>query len=343
MFTEHVTSEVVDPSWDAFLASVPGGHHEQSSLHAQQRVRSGYRCVRITMREDGSIVGGAQVLVRVVPTVGQVANVLRGPVVAPGRDDVLEKIAGALERVALRERIRVMRVYCFPGQDRIISAVESAGFKSDDSWFDGEALGVALEGTEDEILAGMKPKGRYNIRLAARKGVTVREGDGLIPAFFELHKRTSTYQGFPTFPLRYFGELWEVFGRSGKLPVFVAFHDGDPVAAIMNTVVEDRVYYGWGGMSREPHHRVLMANYLTHWTAMKWAKRRGYSRYEFVDPSDFTDKIGSLRYKWPNPRRRFFGKFPLARNLLIKQAWKNHRVRGYVDRMGRLLYGSMPY
>ncbi len=344
MIQEYVSVDGADPAWDEFLANTAGGHHEQSSLYARQRQRFGFRCYRITISENKEIVGGAQVLVRKVPAFGRVATILRAPVVSAGRDDVTVIILEALQRLSAREGLGLVSVYCFPGQDKTLSILERFGFEPNGCWFEGDAVGVSLVETEEEILARMKPKGRYNIHLAGRKGVVVEEGDARrIQTFFDLHKSTAGYQGFPIFPLEYFCHLWEVFGRREKLPTFIAFHEGVPVAAIMNTIVDDRVYYGWGGMSRDPRHRKLMANYLIHWTAMKWAKGRGCSQYEFMGPNEFKAKLGTVNHSWPSPRRRFPGRYPQIRKMLFERAWRNRRLRRTVDNLHYRLFNPMLY
>ena len=111
----------------------------------------------------------------------------------------------------------------------------------------------------------------------------------------------------------------------------------------MNTLVEDRMYYGWGGMSRNPAHRKLMANYLIHWTAIKWAQKQGYSQYEFIGTSQFKAKLETVRHSWPQPRRWFPGNYPQIREMLFDRAWHNKLFHRYVNRIGHRLFDPMPY
>ena len=76
-----VSDAVEAPAWDTFLAEVPGGHHVQTSLWAQVKAESGWRPVRVVATRGGTIVGGAQLLVRPLAFSRCVAYVAKGPVV----------------------------------------------------------------------------------------------------------------------------------------------------------------------------------------------------------------------------------------------------------------------
>ena len=91
-----------------------------------------------------------------------------------------------------------------------------------------------LTAEEDAMLARMKQKTRYNIRLAGRKGVIVRPGT---PADFDLLHRmyaeTSLRDGFVIRDERYYRQLWNVFYEAGYLEPLIAEVENEPVAGIL--------------------------------------------------------------------------------------------------------------
>ena len=84
-----------------------------------------------------------------------------------------------------------------------------------------------LTPSEDALLAAMKPKWRYNIRLAERKGVVVRDGTAAdLPAFYAMYAETGGRDGFLVRPFDYYRAIWERFLADGMGHVLLAEVDG---------------------------------------------------------------------------------------------------------------------
>jgi lipid II:glycine glycyltransferase (peptidoglycan interpeptide bridge formation enzyme) len=325
-----------DDEWDAFLAAHPDGHHEQSSQHGKNRADWGFRCDRVVVREGGQIVGGLQALAQPTP-VGTLALVLRGPLAVDDNPHVLARVVHELDRLAERRSYTSVRVETFPTQVASRTALENGGFRSSVGWHgERRSLLVPLSFADKELLARMKPKGRYNVGVAQRAGVTIRTGDASsLDAFFELHRTTASHQGFPVFPREYFDYVWRLFGTTKKAQLFLAYHGGKPISAIFNTIVGGRLYYGWGGMSREPEHRKLMANYLLHFAAMGWAREHGCTHYDLVGVTEFKEKLERDQIQWPLPQRKFYGPLGAFRRALTEFAWSTPSLRRAVDMVAR--------
>lgn len=132
----------------------------------------------------------------------------------------------------------------------------------------------------EKIFEGFKNKWRYNVRLAERKGVTVREGARSdIGAFHALYAQTAQRDGFTGRPRSYFERLWDVLEPIGMLKMWVAEYDGMPLSSIICTMIGSRVIYNYGASSNE--HRSVMPNHLIQWTAIRWAHDAGYKIYDF--------------------------------------------------------------
>jgi lipid II:glycine glycyltransferase (peptidoglycan interpeptide bridge formation enzyme) len=160
---------------------------------------------------------------------------------------------------------------------------------------------VDLSASEEEILMRMKQKTRYNIRLAERKGVSMRVGKfedlGML---FRMYAETSVRDGFVIRDEDYYMTVWKTFMlgdsisnlQSPTATPLIAEVDGEPVAAIFLFMFAGRAYYVYG-MSREAH-RAKMPNHLLQWAAMKHAKAHGCLTYDLWGAPDVFDESDSL-------------------------------------------------
>jgi lipid II:glycine glycyltransferase (peptidoglycan interpeptide bridge formation enzyme) len=136
---------------------------------------------------------------------------------------------------------------------------------------------VSLCGTEAEILARMKQKCRYNIRLAEKKGVTIRSWND-IKGFHAMMSITGRRDGFGFHSFEYYKRAHELFRPSGMAELLVAEFEGKPLAALMAFVHGKRAWYLYGASTDEERNR--MPTYLLQWEAMRWAKSKGAEEYD---------------------------------------------------------------
>jgi lipid II:glycine glycyltransferase (peptidoglycan interpeptide bridge formation enzyme) len=158
----------------------------------------------------------------------------------------------------------------------------------------------------DELMNRMKQKTRYNIRLAEKKGVSVRVGtlDDLV-MLYKMYAETSVRDGFVIRDETYYQTVWQSFmehSASNGQPLsepLIAEVDGEPVAAIFVFYFGGRAYYIYG-MSREAH-REKMPAYLLQWEAIKRAKKYGCKVYDLWGaPDEFNENDsmwGVFRFK----------------------------------------------
>lgn len=131
--------------------------------------------------------------------------------------------------------------------------------------------------SDDELLAQMKPKGRYNIRVAEKNGVTVRQSDD-IEAFYRLVSATSNRDGFTALPKAkyqaFLGEVKDSF-------LLIAYSPNqEPIAGLIGLLWGGVGIYYYGASSYA--HRALMAPYKLQWEAMRLCKARGATAYDFL-------------------------------------------------------------
>ncbi len=133
---------------------------------------------------------------------------------------------------------------------------------------------------EEELLEQMKPKWRYNIRLAQKRGVAIRRSCNPQDAtmFASLMQKTTERQSFATYDEEYFTTFMKVFGKNQQAEFFFAEYEGKTIAAILVAYFGKRAYYLHGGSDNA--YRQVMAPHLLQWEAIKEARKRSLE-YDF--------------------------------------------------------------
>lgn len=132
---------------------------------------------------------------------------------------------------------------------------------------------------EEKLLKDMKSKTRYNIRLAQKKGVVVKEmtnKDGF-EIFWKLYSETMKRQKYFGHDYRYHKTVFE--NLKNKIAyIFVAYLQAQPLAAYELFIFKDRAYYPYGGSSLE--QKQVMAPNLLMWEALRFAKTKGAKYFD---------------------------------------------------------------
>ncbi len=176
------------------------------------------------------------------------------------------------------------------------------GFSADQIQFRNSVL-IDLHPTEDEMLARMKQKTRYNIRLAEKKGVALRVGNQEdLGMLYKMYAETSVRDGFVIRDEGYYQTVWKSFMANVQSPItnyqlpiaipLIAEVDYEPVAAIFVFMFAGRAYYVYG-MSRDAH-REKMPTYLLQWEAMKRARAAGCTVYDLWGAPEVFEESDSM-------------------------------------------------
>ena len=136
---------------------------------------------------------------------------------------------------------------------------------------------IDINGSAEEILACMKQKTRYNIRLAEKKGLTVRPWEDL-EAFHKMMLFTGGRDRFGVHSLAYYQRAYELLQPKQMGELLVAEYQGKPLAALFVARNKNRAYYLYGASTDEERNR--MPTYLLQWEAIKWAKAHGCQEYD---------------------------------------------------------------
>ncbi len=267
-------------AWEDFVAHHPAGHLLQTWAWGELKSRFGWQAVRLGLTEDGRLVAGAQVLLRALPGSWNIAYVPKGPLVDWEDAVQVEHLLAGLQQLCRSRRCIFLKVE--PPLEDETGAGETLrhhGFRPFAPTVQPpRTILVDLVPEEQAILAAMKQKTRYNIRLAARRGVTVREGgvDDLA-IFHRLMQLTGRRDGFGIHGADYYWTAYELFAPQ-RAALLVAEVEGEPVAGLMVFAQRTTAHYLFGASSEA--HRDRMPTYLLQWEAMRWARRRGCRFYD---------------------------------------------------------------
>jgi lipid II:glycine glycyltransferase (peptidoglycan interpeptide bridge formation enzyme) len=165
---------------------------------------------------------------------------------------------------------------------------------------------IDLAQGEEALLAAMKQKTRYNLRLSERRGVQVSPAsESDLPLLYRMYAETSLRDGFTIREEGYYLALWQSFMRAGARPngphaqPLIARVEGEPVAGMILFVFAGTAWFFYG-MSTSMH-REAMPNYLLQWQAIQWARAHGCSLYDMWGAPDVFNEedamYGVYRFK----------------------------------------------
>ncbi len=143
-------------------------------------------------------------------------------------------------------------------------------------FFTPQTFWLDLSQTEEELLKNMHQKGRYNIKVAQKHGVEIKESDDL-DIFIALNNQTQTRQGFYAHDEKYFRTMWAHL-KNKIAHLFVAKYEGRNLAAWILFKYEDKIYYPYGASSDE--FRNVQATSLMLWETALWGKKNNCKIYD---------------------------------------------------------------
>ncbi len=281
-----VSKSLEDQRWDDFVATASGGHHVQTTAWARVKATLGWSATRISVSDDGKIVGGAQLLARAFPVIGRAGYVSRGPICCREDPDLARVVLREVLEVSRRNRCRLIAIQPPCNGEYLTCVLESLGFAASNLELAPTAslvidLGQGLESIEK----GIKRRKRHHIRRSEREGIVVREGSlSDLEAFYPLYLATAQRQGFTPYTRKYFDALWQAFAPRGWITLLVACYRNEAISAQLLVPFGDTVIAkmaGWsGGCSK------LRPNDALYWASIQWGVNNGYRHFDFegVDP-----------------------------------------------------------
>ncbi len=255
-----------------------GGSLLQTTLWGQLKAAFGWRYELVTLP---NATAGALVLYRPLPLrLGTIAYVPRGPVVDWNDPDAVDALLMALRQAARRRG--AWALWIEPDQldtPEHRAQLHLRGLRPASHTIQPpRTILVDIHDDEEAILNRMHQKTRYNIRLSARKGVTVRAaGAEACGTFYALMQETGAREAFGIHSEAYYRRAMELFAPQ-YATLLLAEVEGEAVAGLMAFALGATAWYFYGASSNR--HREKMAPYALQWAAIQWAKARGCTVYD---------------------------------------------------------------
>lgn len=278
----------------------------QQSIEWANVKTSWKREVILAENSNKKIIGSLMVWIRKIPLFGNIMYSARGPVCDIHSIEVLKQITEGAKVLAKKYNAIVLRIE----PDIESSDVEfknimlDLGYqiKDDAKNFRDEiqpryVFRLDTKGkTEDELFKALHSKTRYNVRLATKKGVTIKDGTKEdLKDFHKIMVTTGIRDGFITRPLAYFEKMYDCLGKE-HMKILMAYYEGKPISGVIPIMYGNKTWYLYGASSNE--HRNLMPNYLLQWEMIKIAVNRKSDIYDLRGvPGIADDSNGLYRFK----------------------------------------------
>ena len=263
-------SKVTSNEWQVFLEKQENVHILQTAQWGELKSRFGWEAHTFVNHQYG-----AQVLLRKLPLGYHIGYIPMGPIGEPNQD-LLEEIHSFCKKMkCIFLKIEPdMWEEAYPG-----SALQPLmeGLTESKSIQPANTIVLRLDGDAEEWLARMKQKTRYNVRLAAKKGVVIEESDS-IDVFYSLMIETGERDAFGVHSKAYYQAAFDLFQNSGSCKLFFATYAGTPLAGIMVFISGDRAWYFYGASNNIERNK--MPTYLIQFEAMKYCTERGCTSYD---------------------------------------------------------------
>lgn len=257
--------------WNQFLAAHPNTHLLQTGEWGELKSSFGWKPVRLV---SGKV--GAQILFRKLPlgfTVGYIPKLA----ISFQQSALSQEFWREIDSVCKKNRAIFLKLEPDLWNDQKLDPWSVTFRSSPHNIQPPRTIIVDIKDSEDEILARMKQKTRYNIRLAEKKGVTVRARDD-IESFHKMMLLTGGRDGFGVHSRAYYQGAYELLHPKQMGELLLAEYESKPLAALFVARNGNRAYYLYGASTEEERNR--MPTYLLQWEAIKWAKAHGSEEYD---------------------------------------------------------------
>lgn len=294
-----------------FISGSPKPHFLQSFEWGELKSGTGWVPLRLLVKDGDTPVAAISILKRSLPITGlSIFYAPRGPILGVDCDPAGEEFLWQQVR-SLGRKHHAIFLKIDPDitsdQSSYVERLLALGFRpgGNQAGFGGVqprfVFRLAITPPEEELLAAMESKTRYNIRLAERKGVTVRmaESEDDLARFYRILTETAQRDHFLIRKYSYFQHMWDLFVTTGSARIFLAEHDGQAIAGTLAFYCGKVAWYLYGASSN--NQRNVMPNNLVQWTMIRWAKGLGCEVYDFrgVPGDDNPDNplYGLYRFK----------------------------------------------
>ncbi|NCN82522.1 MAG: peptidoglycan bridge formation glycyltransferase FemA/FemB family protein [Candidatus Pacebacteria bacterium] len=274
-------------------------HPLQSWEWGEFRKKTGIKIERVGLFEGGKLVRAFQVTFHQIPVINRAMGYLpKGYLPDEEQLSTLRQLAKDHGAVAIKLEPNIAQpVEAKSAHKTIIKFLEDHGAVPGKPLFTKYTFQIDLTKTEEELFNNLQSKTRYNVTLAAKKGVTIEENttEAGLEEHLAILTETTKRQGFYAHSPEYFRTMWQELHGSGMMRIFEAKYEGKTLASWIMFVFNNVLYYPYGA-SRDLHRDVMASNLLL-WEMIHFGK--------LIDCNTF-DLWGSLGPE-PDPKHPWFG------------------------------------
>jgi len=281
MVNYELGSDLKINDWRKFQSLVSPGNFYQSFQWAKLHQLKQGKFFLWYKKQNDNIKSGAIILKYNLPFKQNYLYTPLGPIGNLQKEDFNDFLSFIIQ-VAKKERSIFARFYLSPDFYPLLFNIK----KSPPDYFlsagniPSTNAQINLEKEESEILKAMHPKTRYNIGLAQKKGVIIKNFRKDIinefEIFFELLKNTASKKEFALHPKSHYQALIDNF--KDNLVLFIAYYNQKPIAGALTLKWDDKAYYLHGGTNFS--YSNLMAPHLLHFEIIKFYKKAGLKFYD---------------------------------------------------------------
>lgn len=282
-------TEVTLTEWNGFLTKFPNAHLLQMGEWGELKKDFGWNPVRFIL--DGEV--GAQILFRRLP-LGLTLGYMPKPVDGGQWTVDSDKFWHEVDLICKQNRAVFLKVEPDIWDDESPDTWHVTLRTSPHNIQPPRTVIVSIKEDEEQILTRMKSKCRYNIRLAEKKGVTVRVWDD-IASFHEMMTVTGGRDKFGVHSKEYYQRAYDLFHPKGMCELLLAEYEGKPLASLMVFANGKRAWYVYGASNNEERNR--MPAYLIQWEAIRWAKARGCEEYDLWGVPDENEETLEAQFE----------------------------------------------
>ena len=308
------SKHIIDQNqWNQIVEQLPGRHILNTWEWGQIKQAYGWTPIHKVWEDSGGKVEAAALLLKKTirfPLLHYQASMIyipRGPLLDWHNLELRKRVIQDLQQLTRENKSIFLKMdpdlpigKGIPGQEKSVddsSIIELTEYLNTMGWLFStdqvqfrNTIWLDLTQPEDDLLMNMKQKTRYNIRLAERKGIKIREGTlEDLDLLYDLYRKTAIRDNFIIRTKDYYHLAWKTLFESNKAIFLLAEYNEQTVGGIILFIFGKIAWYFYG-MSTEDY-REMMPNHLLQWQAIRSAKAAGCIRYDFWGaPNNFTEK-----------------------------------------------------
>lgn len=286
-------------------------HVMQSWEWGEFRKSLGTPLLRYGLYQDNKLIRAFQLTFHKIPLTNKYVGYLpKGPL--PDKE-----LAEALTKIGKQNNCAFIKIE----PDVRSSDIEKSFIPSPKPLFTKFNFVLDLTKSEEQLLKDMHPKFRYNIKVAQKHGVIIKEcaNDKGFADYLQLYFDTTKRQNYHGHNEHYHRKVWETLKAAGMAKLLIAFYAGKPLTAWMLLVFKDTLYYPYGGSSEQ--YKNVMASNLVAWEAIKLGKKLGLKKLDLwgalgpdADPKDPWQGFHQFKQKMGADLVEYIGTYDLVFN-----------------------------